>query len=497
MDERRGGMNQTDKVDKQPISREKIFKIMLYVTYIVAAIFLLKNLIGGTISGAVAVGMILAIFTIVVLLMQWLHVKKETKQFVVSVSLLLVIFIISLFSGDHYSDDFPLYLIVLGMAGLYLNPRYTMIQSVIATILLVLQFLIHPEKAESTGQFFLCLIMFIFASLMYYLVIQRGYAFILMGQKRAEETEKLLESFMTIGDTLQQNFENSSHGIGKLNEANRLIEGNAIDLRDSSASITQGAREVEHTCDSVQSRIQFTEGHIDALNSELQIFESTLEANRNNMEAMNHQMESVKKAVSEADQVFHKMEEQMQEIYSVLEQLNAISSSTTMLALNASIEAARVGNAGAGFAVVASKVQELAVDSSKCSVQVAHVVEVMREQIRKTTLQMGESTEAIDASLGALDELQNGFGTLTKQFDSLYSNIEEQNNNIGQIGSIFENLKGKVVDMNICSEQNQVSVEAIADAMNLYKENIRQVIDDTRQIHGLSATMLNISTGKK
>ena len=490
-------MDKARKAYKEPISREKIFKIMLYTTYIVALVFLLKNIIEKSLGGAMSVGLTLTIFTVVLLVMRQARVSAETRQFAVSIALLFLVFAISLFSGDYYSDDYLLYLVILGLTGLYLNPKYTLVQAATADVLLILQFLIHPDKVESTGQFILCLLMFIFASYMFYLTIQRGHAFILMGQTRAEEAEKLLESFVTIGDALKQNFESSSQRIENLKEANVLMEGNAMDLKGGSASITQGARDVEYTCDSVQDRIRLTEGRIDALNGEVQTFETALAANQENMEEMSRQMESVKRTVGEANDVFHKMEEQMHEIYTVLEQLNTISSSTTMLALNASIEAARVGNAGAGFAVVASKVQELAVDRNKCSEQVGNVVEVMREQIRRTTLQMGESTEAIDASLGALEELKDGFGALTHQFDSLYSNIEEQNSNVGQIGSIFESLKGKITDMNICSEQNQASVEAIADAMNLYKDNIKQVIDDTKQIHELSATMLTISREKE
>ena len=220
-------------------------------------------------------------------------------------------------------------------------------------------------------------------------------------------------------------------------------------------------------------------------------------ANRRNMEEMNRQMETVKRTMHETDEVFRMLEQRMQEIHSVTEQLNSISSSTTMLALNASIEAARAGQAGAGFSVIASKVQELAVDSNKCSGQVAEVVNAMQEQIQKTTMRLGESVEAINSSLGALDGLQGGFDNLTQQFGSLYSNIEEQNTNVNQVESIFMELKDKIADMSAHSEENQVSVEAIAEAMGVYKENMNQVIDDTKHVHELSASMLEMSREKQ
>ena len=167
-----------------------------------------------------------------------------------------------------------------------------------------------------------------------------------------------------------------------------------------------------------------------------------------------------------------------------------------MLALNASIEAARAGQDGVGFAVVASKVKELAVDSNTCSIHVVDVINAMHEQIRKTTSQLGESTEAISASLDALEELKGGFNHLTNQFDSLYGNIEEQNSNVNGVESIFKELKDKITNMSSHSEENQVSVEAIAEAMGVYKENMREVIDDTKHIHELSESMLEFSGDK-
>lgn len=358
-------MDENQTPVKKPIPKDKIFKVMLYVTYIVAAVFLLKNVIAKSLIGGAVIGVSLLVFTVILAVMRSNHVEIERQQFVVSMSLVFLVFIISINSGDYYSDDFPLYLAVIGLTGLYLRPRYTLIQGILADILLVLQFVIHPEKADSTGQFFLCVGMFTLASAMFYMAIERGRAFILMSQARAEEAEELLESLSTVSEELQHNFENSSSRIENLKAANTRLEGNTSDLMQSSDSITQGAREVEDTCINVQDRIQVTEKQIEALNGEVKTFETALAANRRNMEEMDRHMESVKRTTNEANEVFHMLEQRMQEIHAVTEQLNSISASTTMLALNASIEAARAGQAGAGFAVVASKVQELAVEDRK------------------------------------------------------------------------------------------------------------------------------------
>ena len=204
-------------------------------------------------------------------------------------------------------------------------------------------------------------------------------------------------------------------------------------------------------------------------------------------------MEVVQSAMGQVNQVFRLLEQQMQDIFKVTEQLKSISSSTTMLALNASIEAARAGQSGAGFAVVASKVQDLAVDSNKCSEQVVGVVGQMQQQIQETTRQLEESGIAINASLSALQGLQDGFSMLTDQFGNLYQNIEAQNGNVNQVNMIFETLKNDIAEMSHFSEENQKAVDDIAGAMNVYKENTDQMIQDTQQVYEMSESLLSLT----
>ena len=214
---------------------------------------------------------------------------------------------------------------------------------------------------------------------------------------------------------------------------------------------------------------------------------------KENMQTMDAQMQSVKKTVGATKEVFSQLQQQIQEISEATKQLTSIAANTKMLALNASIEAARAGESGAGFAVVASQVQALALDSNNCSDQVILVVSNMQNQIEMTTEQLAESVEAIDNSLESLVGLESGFDGLIHSFASLYENIEEQNKNVKNVDSIFEDLRSKVGEMSTYSEENPAVVESIVEAMMAYKDHMNKIIDDTKTIHELSSSMLEIS----
>lgn len=486
-------MNTKDHVVRQPMPRATIFKVLLCTTYSVSGIFLLKNVFTGNLSAIVAIAACILLFTAILLWMRATKRELGQQQYVTALAILFLIFIISLYSGDFYSDDFGLYITVIGVTGLYLQPLYTRTQIILADILLALQYIIHPEKADPLSQYIMCMVIFTLGGIMFYLAINRGRTYIEIGEARAEDAEQLLSSLQQLGQELNRNVENSTNSIETLKAANERLGHNAEELRRGSSSITQGARSVSEACEDVQQTMTQTEQQVDTLTGNVQDFEQSLNLNRRNMQEMSQQMQSVQSTMSQANEVFRIMETQMKEITAVTEQLNSITSSTTMLALNASIEAARAGQSGAGFAVVASKVQELAVDSTKCSGQVAEVVSSMQTQIKETTKQLAESSQAIFASLSALQELQDGFDHLTDGFSSLYRNIEAQNGNITQVNSIFEQLKNSVAEMSRCSADNQETVSDIAEAMGVYQVNMDIMMEDTRHVHELSSNLLQVA----
>ena len=465
------------KKTKLPASPERIFKTMLIMTFGVAGIFFLKNLFGGSIQGAVAIGVCLLVFAMALLVLKKLKLPAFTQQLVISVGLMLVVFMISMNSGEFLSDDFILLLAVIGLSGLYLEPLYPIVQGVVGIVLLIVLRLLYPHKADPDGQFIMCLVVFGVASMIMYLLVKRGKAYIELGNQRAEQAERLLEAIRQVGDKLEINYQQSSGRIVGMAEVNDNLKSNVLELKKGSESVTEGTRDVGTACIEAMNQVVVTEEQISALNAALKKVEEAMDENRANLHAMSKQMQQVRKEIADENEVFAILQKQIEEIAGVTEQLTSIASSTKMLALNASIEAARAGAAGAGFAVVAGKVQNLAVDSNKCSDQVVRIVNRMQEQIEQTAIELQKSVDAIETSIDTLSGLEEGNAGLITQFGSLYESIDEQNKNIKGIDSIFGNLRDRILEMGAYAEENQAMVDSIVTVTDSYREYVGQVIE--------------------
>lgn len=471
------------------ITKDSIYKFMNGITLVVSALFLAKNVLGGEMIGSLAIGLCLGIYSIVLVIMNKMKIATDTRNLVVSIALLVVISIVSIFSGSSFSDDFILYLAAIGMSGLFLRPQYPQVQLGVANALLVVQCLCAPQKIGPIGQFILCVVLFNLAGVMFSLVVARGRSFILESRERTKEMEKVIEQLAIINAELNKNFETTQNRISDINNANLQVEIRTNELIDDSSNITSSVGDTMSTCDEALEHITLCRTQIHSLLENIQHFESVLKDNESNIGAMSSQILSIKDSAYTTNEVFDGIQKQMEEIVTVVEQLKSIASSTNMLSLNASIEAARAGAAGAGFAVVAEKVQQLAVDSNTCSNLVEQIVTNMEVQVDKTRQQMAESTENVDASLASIESLESGFNELLTSFTTLYESIEEHDTSVNDLSSSFDMIQNNVSNMATYSEKNQTSINDIADSIKVYGSNVEQMENDTETIRQLVLTM--------
>ena len=416
------------------------------------------------------IGATIVVFGLVFWVLKMAKATENVMRMFISIGMMVLVFVIALNSGGYYSDDFIMFLAVIALTGLYLEPKYSIAQLVLATVFLTLMYVLHPEKADPLGQYAQCLGEFVLTGVLFIQTIKRGKAFIGIGEDRAKEAEGLVDSMKHMGEELEHDFAQSSE----------RINNNTSELQKGSSSIVASATNMQGSCDDVQDRIIISQQSIIELNEEVTRFEMALRENQANMANMEKQLATVATTVNEANEVFHAMEQKMGEVADIADQLGDISFNTSILSLNASIEAARAGESGAGFEVVATEMRQLSNNSNVFSEQVSEVVKALMIEVGETAQQFADSTKALEESKASMNELQESFKRLTDQFGKLYENIETQNLNVNEVGNIFNHLQGRVAEMQKYSEDNQKSVGAIVEAMDIYKGNIEKVIENTR-----------------
>ncbi|QJU59214.1 methyl-accepting chemotaxis protein [Sphingomonas sp. AP4-R1] len=156
--------------------------------------------------------------------------------------------------------------------------------------------------------------------------------------------------------------------------------------------------------------------------------------------------------IAEARVAMEKMEASSSSISSVMNTIDGIASRTSLLALNASIEAARAGQAGLGFAVVASEVKALANRAADASREARMLIEQTRSELANGSVMMTEVTENLESMHAAVEDN-------AARLDVIARANREQAASIGELNDRLHRIERSTADNNSLAGQLQNTVD--------------------------------------
>ncbi|MBS4174096.1 methyl-accepting chemotaxis protein [Bacillus sp. FJAT-49736] len=165
------------------------------------------------------------------------------------------------------------------------------------------------------------------------------------------------------------------------------------------------------------------------------------------------QMNEIHVSVEEATGIIHTLGQRSDEIRRITDIITGIAEQTNLLALNAAIEAARAGEQGKGFAVVADEVRKLAEESSKSSEQISKMITVIQDETKKAVLSMESGNEKVETGLSYTTEANESFTKIAKSIDSVTGKVADVSSSVEEIQAITSQIVTAIQHAKEVSEQ--------------------------------------------
>ncbi len=272
----------------------------------------------------------------------------------------------------------------------------------------------------------------------------------------------------------------------KLDAAALTAEKARSDISGASRTVLESVKELEHALVMASGLIREVATSLSGLEGKAR-GQQDLAARVSGLGVQSQ--ESVQGAVD----AMRGMDESAQETLELVDIINGIASQTSLLAMNAAIEAAHAGEAGRGFAVVADEIRKLSESTAEnargISSTIAATVAAVRsadEATTRTSVSMAAALEGVEGIIGELAKDSAALGDLAVRSGEVLSALEGLSRTTDGLSGASERLgKGSSVIADAMSDVRRLSAEN-RDAADEISLGIREIDESAARLSGLS-----------
>ena len=266
----------------------------------------------------------------------------------------------------------------------------------------------------------------------------------------------LMEKFRTIISHATQSSERIADASGVLATSSEQVNRSSAAQSDAASSVAAAVEEmsvsISETARNAQASTEIVEKSNANTAQTLVMMEDTVR-NVNNIAAL----------IRESDASVAQLDERSKQIGGIIQVIKEVADQTNLLALNAAIEAARAGEQGRGFAVVADEVRKLAERTSKATQEIATLIGDIQNHIggtvkgmQRASVQVTESLELVGKTETALHRIGDDSRVVATNVRSIADTVREQDAAIHQVAANIE----KIAQM---AEKNSTATASSSD----------------------------------
>ena len=295
-----------------------------------------------------------------------------------------------------------------------------------------------------------------------------------------DETGDLLRALARMQDSLRQMIGAITRDSGELSQM-------AGSLSDSSTRIAKGTAEQNDAASSMASAIEEMTVSIgvvsdNARDTDHSMREATALSSegREALGRVEDAMRRISTSVNGSSQVIAALKNDSERISVILNVIKDIAGQTNLLALNAAIEAARAGEQGRGFAVVADEVRKLAERTTHSTQEIGEMIQTIQR-----------STDSAVASMGAGVAIVDEGGRLASEAGTAMTQVADR---AGQVAAMVTEMSSALGEQSSASQQIAHHVESIAQMAERNTLASQETAQSAQRMNELASSMQNMVT---
>nr|WP_042477335.1 methyl-accepting chemotaxis protein [Bacillus ndiopicus] len=270
-------------------------------------------------------------------------------------------------------------------------------------------------------------------------------------QQLEQSAQQVQNSAQNLAASASQNIAASEQVTDAMQEVASSTEKQTVGIEQNAISIEEVAKGIVEVTDSTMQVSDLSGYAIQLADEGGQSVQQTVK-----------QMQSIHTSVVQSDETINSLYARTKEIGSILEIITAISDQTNLLALNAAIEAARAGEHGKGFAVVADEVRKLAEQSLQSTNQISELIAAIQQDTAQSVQAMGKASADVEDGLKLTEQASEKFTSIVESLQNIAPKIEGISAASEEISAVVEEVSATALELSDHAKSNAAASEEVA-----------------------------------
>ncbi len=279
---------------------------------------------------------------------------------------------------------------------------------------------------------------------------------------RRDEIGQLLAAMQQMGAGLSGIVSGLQAGIEQLSTSAHSLSAVTEQTNLEVSSQQQETEQVATAMNQMTATVHDVARNAEQAAQAAQTADSTVDSGHQVVRQSLQRIEQLAGAADSASQSIVQLSDEIQSIGSVVAVIKSVAEQTNLLALNAAIEAARAGEQGRGFAVVADEVRALAQRTQQSTAEIERLVSTLRASADSSVAQIQHSGELVKLAVGDALQTESALGSIA----SAVSQIQQMNQQIAaaaeQQSSVAEEINRSVTSIRASADQSAVAMRGNA-----------------------------------
>lgn len=280
----------------------------------------------------------------------------------------------------------------------------------------------------------------------------------------SNETGQLLTAFGRMQRSLHE-------VLGGVRSSSGHLSQSALQLQENAAQISQASQQQSEATSAMAAAVEELTTSIEQVAQRAQQAQASADQTRDQSRQGSsvvrntaNEMRAIASKVRDSAEMTRKLGERSQAIDSIVGTIRDIADQTNLLALNAAIEAARAGEQGRGFAVVADEVRKLAERTSQSTQQIGGLIATIRSEIEVVVGDMQSGEVQMESGVALAEQAQSAIDAISHNADEINQLVHDISLALKEQTTASQDVARNVEQVAQLSEENSRAVMQTADA---------------------------------